>query len=467
MATAINGKTMELEGNLKAFQLSDILRFLAMGKMTGLLTFLNQQQTVSLVIKDGLLIGTGSSERFLKLGQMLVYNGLISRKVLDDTLENQRDTHPGSMLGEILIQQGMVTREQIGQCLALQVKEELWELFSWTDGTFKFEHGLRATMKRSMISLEIEPLIEEGFAQMEKWRVISANLGRESDVYRVRPDVAAPPEAKLTPNVWRVLSLLNGRHTVQILVYLSGLGKFETLCAIDKLLGLQLIETVTPKHQRPRVGMSDIKITDIQPRPAAGSPDAVHGKNPNPDGGTGGGLRGLLGIRRKSSSVMPAGNGGRGGEAQGAAQVGPFLTSESFACSLINRLIARLCLETEFMKHEGNVSSLGVTLWDEIGMRFPRADLLQIDDGKFDASLFERYTAMAEGVDKYLSGCHEDNMEALAQIGEELVRRARERLDDRGVRLLQDAVRPYLENVLVTYPVDFTQRLWVGRWLEI
>lgn len=101
MATTAPVKTMELEGNLKAFQLSDILRFLALGKMSGVLTFSNKESAIELNFKDGALVGTFSPERFPRLGQMLVYNGLITRKGLEEVLDAQRDGQSDKMLGEI------------------------------------------------------------------------------------------------------------------------------------------------------------------------------------------------------------------------------------------------------------------------------------------------------------------------------------------------------------------------------
>ena len=455
---------MELEGNLKAFPLSDILRFLAMGRMTGILTFINNQLTVELAIKEGMLIGTGSTEHYMRLGQVLVYSGLLSRKNLDEVLESQRDSSTGRMLGEILIERGYVTTPQVEQALTLQIKEELWELFSWNDGTFKFEHGERRSMQRLLVSLDIEPLIEEGFSHMEQWRAIASNLGDLNEIFRVRPDLAAPPEAKLSLNCWLVLSLINGRHSLQVLIYLSGLGKFETLRSVDQLLNLHLIEPVTLATKRSARGTGDIIITSLQSRHSANPAVQPETSDPASEGQYIG-LRGLLGIKRKNSHALaPEGNAGRGQETPVASRVGPFLTSVGLACALINRLGERLCLEAD-IRSDGGATLLSETIWNEVGMHYPRADLIGVCEGRFDASRYEKYVTMAGGVDKHLAGCQEDCMEAMAAVGQRLVGWATEKLGERAAKVLGDTAHPFLEQVEVSYPLDFMPRLWASSWM--
>jgi hypothetical protein len=462
MASAIMNKKMELEGNLKAFQLPDILRFLAMGRMTGRLSFSSGGRVVELVIKDGSLIGVGSTERFLKLGQMLVYAGRIGRKALDEVLEAVRESSRGQMTGEILIERNLASREEVEQALKLQIKEELWELFSWTDGSFKFEHATGKAMQRELVSLEIEPLIEEAAQQMEKWRQISGSLGNANEVFVVRPDLAAPPEARLTPGTWRVLSLINGRHSIQALVYLSGLGKFETLSALDRLMSLQIIEPIQRRARRPRAA-SDMQLMPAPPAaPAASGANATAVEASANE--TDGGLRGLLGLRRKSPRAAPRETDMGDGDEPTAIQVGPFPTSVGWACALMSRLAALLCLQPEF-KIEAPPAALIESLWGEVSMRFPHADLIEPRDGQLDASLYERYVQLAGGLDPAMTGCHEDSMEALAAFGRALMRRANDRLDERAAPLIADTARPYLEGVKIGYPPDFSLRDWAGGWM--
>ncbi|MCL5271359.1 MAG: DUF4388 domain-containing protein [bacterium] len=471
MPTATGSKSMELEGSLGAFQLPDILRFLAMGRMSGTLTLTSEGRTVQLSIKDGMLVGSASSDRQLRLGEMLVYEGRLSRRQLDEVLDGQQ-AGASRMLGEILIERQLVPAEPVKATLELQVKEELWELFAWTDGTFKFEHGLPAAYNRPLIALEIEPLIEEGIQRKEQWQKLASSLGGEHEVFRVRGDVATPPETRLTANDWRVLSLINGRHTVRILIYLTGLGKFETLRAIDKLLGMQLVEPVDITEERPVPAAGGaLKIMrraggDAPERERSGSASATSPATPRTNGRGDGRRRSILGFGRRGSAVHagePTGGAAPAAPPPPPRQVGPFFTCVGLACAVVNRLIERLTMEVEFQT-AGGAAGLCRTLWSEIGMRYPRADLIEAASGRLDPAAFDKYIRMAGGLQPHLTGCVEDSLEACANIGRHLCGLARQQLGARADGVVNESLRPYVDKVEVQNPPDFSPEAWVQQW---
>jgi type IV pilus assembly protein PilB len=51
-------------------------------------------------------------ERKLKVGEFLVQNGIITREQLSEALEMQRD-NPERLVGEILVTQGFITRDEL------------------------------------------------------------------------------------------------------------------------------------------------------------------------------------------------------------------------------------------------------------------------------------------------------------------------------------------------------------------
>lgn len=446
MATAVGAKQMELEGTLGAFQLPDVLRFLAMGSLTGILTLTNNERMIGLIIKEGKLIGTTSPNRMLKLGQLLICSAAIRRRDLEEILEYQRDQVEAAPLGELLVQRGLVTPEQVRQALELQSKEELWEALSWTEGTFKFEHGLTPSMAGSVFSLEISALLDEGAQRMEQWREIDRNLRDATRVYRARADLAAMPEMRLTPNTWRVLSLVNGQRSLRALVYLSGLGKFETLCAIDNLLGLQLIEPVERAiHAQPPAAA-----------PAAAQHETAHDKA-SPETEESSGLLGLFGRKRRaaaSSDSIPVYMG----------QCGPFVTAVGFGCALLNRLSERLGSVTQTDDRPAE-PLLTEALWASEGLRHQRADLIEWRDGRLDPTRFDQYMARAGGRTQHMAGCLEDSLAALAAVGREMVRLGEDAYGARATRTVQEVAKFFSERVEVGWPTDFMAGAWIQQWI--
>lgn len=455
MGSAAQHKSMELEGQLGAFHLPEILRFLAMGKMTGVLTLSGQGRKVSLSIQEGHVVGTHAADRHLKLGQLLVYNGIITRKDLDETLEEQQCSKEQPMLGELLIERELAERRQVEQCLELQTKEELWDLFSWDDGEFKFEHGLPLGGDRILVSLDIEPLIEEGSRRMAEWRTISSRFSDLKTFYRVKSDLNAIPETRIHPNTWRVLSLINGRHSIEALIYMSGLGKFETLCALDQLISLQLIEPC--ENQWESDGLSQTAGNEAGHAPIRQPASAEADSNGETDRAHG--SFGLFRLRRKSTPAQSEPKAGR------PEPPGPFITTVGLAAGLINRLLEQLEGNPDFLDGE-EAEPIVWQGWNEAVSRYPRSDLLRLRGVRFDAGGFERFVESAEGVDEALSGSHEDSMEALALVAERLRERAQQKMGESGDALVVQCARPFMDGVHIQYPTDFLPRTWVRQWME-
>jgi hypothetical protein len=458
MASVAENKSMELEGNLRTFQLPDILKFLAMGKMTGLLSLANELRHVDLLIKEGFLVGTASGDRALKLGQLLVYSGQVNRKDLEDALEFQHNDSESRMLGEVLIERKMVTREQIEEVLTLQLKEEIWDLCSWVDGTFKFEHGLPQAADRTLVAIEIGPMLEEGYQRVEEWHAVASKLDDARAVFRVRSDLESPPESKLNPNVWRVLSLVNGSNTVGTLIYLSGLGKFETLCSLDQLITLSIIETAAAQPVQPQEAKPENPDRAESPAPIASS-NVEPRDEPKPL------RRRWFGLGGKIEEAQSAAASSDPGRSQSTASRGDYLTGLAWACEILNEVLDRLCQNPSFPS-DGDRATLAAILWSDVGMRMPRADLIQVDQGRYNAREFERFVEEAGEVDQHLLGCYEDGMAALAAIGQCLILQAREQLGEAEADgLISQIARDFLQQVNVRQPTEFIPRAWTQQWM--
>lgn len=458
MATAMSDRPMELEGSLRSFPLADVLRFLAMGRMSGTLSLLSDTRTVQFFIRDGNLVGTASSQRLLKLGELLICRGHIQRKDLDDLLSAQTDGRsPDRRIGELLIDRNLIDPDLLNEILELQAREELWEIFSWSDGTFKFEHGQPSEGRKHIFRLGLEQLVEDGVRQADQWREMANNLGGLGVVFSVREDLAAIPEEKIPLDTWRVLSLINSRLNIEQLVLLSGLGRFETVRALDELQKLELIRQIDVPIRR----IHPIAEVASEPAGVASPQHSDQSIASNPQGPNG--LRGLFGIRRRpADEQIPS-------PAPEAPTPKPrrhtYLTDVGLGCALVNQLIHEIARHKEIAQNCAGPAELLDSLWEHEMVRYPRADLIARTNGLLDAAPFERYVNQCGGITKHLQGIHEESIDALAALGERLVRLARERIGDGARGLIEKTARPYF-TAEVTYPTDFDPHLWVQRWMQ-
>jgi hypothetical protein len=69
----------------------------------------------------------------------------------------------------MLINAGYILQEEILQNLQSHYTEVLRRLFTWVEGTFRFEPELLAPEDRINVRLDLENLIMEGSRHLQEW----------------------------------------------------------------------------------------------------------------------------------------------------------------------------------------------------------------------------------------------------------------------------------------------------------
>ncbi len=123
------------EGDLKSLGLSTICQILSSERKTGILQVTRGELKRAIFLKDGDIIAASGNER-LRLGQILYRRKLISQKRLQEALLKARKS--GKRLGEILLSLGYITDHTLKQLVRLQIRETLWDLSRWKEGSFEY-----------------------------------------------------------------------------------------------------------------------------------------------------------------------------------------------------------------------------------------------------------------------------------------------------------------------------------------
>lgn len=124
-------------GNLRDYDLSQILEFLRSTKKTGILTLTNKGIEKRLFLKDGNIVFASSNQEADHLGDMLLRAGKITKQQFKTSSEILRKT--GKKHGAILVELGYLTPKELFWGLKFQVKEIICSLFLWEEGKFSFE----------------------------------------------------------------------------------------------------------------------------------------------------------------------------------------------------------------------------------------------------------------------------------------------------------------------------------------
>ena len=130
---------MSLAGRLEEIELAELLHFLALNNRTGKVTLSRREAHGVVVVRLGRIVYAASSSIREAFGNILVCRGLVSAEALAEALERQHQLADGRKLGDLLVEAGALTGDQLQEALRQQAGLVVQELCRWRSGYFRFE----------------------------------------------------------------------------------------------------------------------------------------------------------------------------------------------------------------------------------------------------------------------------------------------------------------------------------------
>lgn len=158
-----------LEGDIRHFLPSEILQFLQLAEATGRLLLERPGERAELFLDRGRPVFARTSGGSVRLGDVLVHRGAITRQSLERALEQQRE-RPSERLGALLIASGSATRDQVAPAVREVLKRIVYGFMLWREGRFRFAPDERVESDDMPLDLELDRLILEGLRQADQAR---------------------------------------------------------------------------------------------------------------------------------------------------------------------------------------------------------------------------------------------------------------------------------------------------------
>jgi len=266
---------MALEGTFKDFGLADIFQLIGLQKKTGVLTMRGEAgRLVTVSFEKGMVVFADEFQRTEseRLGNVLLRTRLLSQEQLDRAMAAQKST--AQRLGHILIEQQLISQQSLAAALQLQVKETVYQLFRWQEGSYHFSPEPVTFDREIYTPIPAEFVLMEGTRMIDEWPILEKKIPNFQVVFErivravpARPGLSSPakpgiddlmdfdggePEAPaataferggeaLGPRENSILALIDGARTVRDLIDLGHFGEFETCKVLYGLLSLNLI----------------------------------------------------------------------------------------------------------------------------------------------------------------------------------------------------------------------------------
>lgn len=258
---------MALTGTLRDFSAADIFQLIGQQAKSGVLHLRSAKgEEVHISFHLGSVVGAEHVSRSKRdlLGSMLLRARLITEEELSAALDGQRRTL--RRLGDLLVEQGAISREELREMTQLQVTETLYALFQWKAGVYEFEAREVTWDEDAVTPLRSEAVLMEGYRIVDEWPLVRKKIGSPKNTFKIlRPlpnpteergatdeasfaDLLAEDDDPYDRSERRVMELVAPGRSVDELVDLSRLGAFETWKALANLVEKGHLLQITPSQ---------------------------------------------------------------------------------------------------------------------------------------------------------------------------------------------------------------------------
>lgn len=240
---------LDLQGKIERFTLTEILQLVAAGRKSGTLGIQRDDSIVMVYFEDGFITyGYGPRQTF-HVGQLLVEQGVVSRKQLEEAIEIQGKIDNSKRLGEIMIARHFIDRADLEAVVRRQIEELLYSLLSWESGSFKFYDGQFPTQEEITVRVSVENLILEGLRRIDEKTMVQQTIPDPEAVYTISAAQAGRKrDVALDAPEWNVMALVDGYRSLADVAKASQMDPEDAMTRLAQLKLAGLI-TVTEKKK--------------------------------------------------------------------------------------------------------------------------------------------------------------------------------------------------------------------------
>ena len=235
-----------VRGNLRDIEFTEVLSELHRWRATGALLLEHAPVTKLIWLKEGAPVFVRSNLLGEALGQLLVRERMITLSECEDALRRVHERK--RQLGTELIEMGCISPANLAYALQLQVEQKLFDVFSWTEGEYRFNP--RANMPEMQIALELTTakMLLEGIKRTYDAARVRKGLG---DIDKLSAVLTDDPmdrfqDMGLDPEEAQLYALIDGRRTVKELIDFGALPEEDARKLLYALRCANMIHFAAP-----------------------------------------------------------------------------------------------------------------------------------------------------------------------------------------------------------------------------
>lgn len=238
---------MDVKGNITNLELFDVLKFLEISKKTGVLNLRFENFAAKLFIKEGMLYFLSISDNNI-LEKLVVKFLDISKQDYFQMLEKYRTYYKTTAGFDIyFIKSEAVSKDKGHEFTSSYISETLNYILFLTNGEFAFDEKPLPDVINFAFPINLFPILTDCKKRRDELAVITKVIPSKNYIPVVITNRSGNIRPlSLTPSVWNVLSLVDGKRTINQILSLTVENDFFVLKTLYNLLQSGYIKLDSP-----------------------------------------------------------------------------------------------------------------------------------------------------------------------------------------------------------------------------
>ncbi len=241
---------MDVKGNITNLELFDVLKFLDISKKTGVLNLRFDDFAAKLFIKDGFLNFLSISENSI-LEKFIMKFLDISKEDYFQMLEKYRTYYKTTAGFDIyFFKLGVVPKDKENDFISNYILETINYILFLSNGEFSFDEKSLPEVINFASPINLIPVLSETKKRRDELAVISKIVPSKQYIPSVITNRTGRDSRplSLSPAIWNVLSLIDGKRTISQIIALSIENDFFILKTLYNLLQSGYIHLEPPQN---------------------------------------------------------------------------------------------------------------------------------------------------------------------------------------------------------------------------
>ncbi len=228
---------MLTKGRLKDMPFLRLLMNFYNSRVTGILRLTNDSEVKIIYLSKGKPIFAASNSPADRMGTMVLRLNLVTEEQLESALQEVMKT--GNRLGTVLVDNGIITAEQLFDLVLKQVSEIIYSVFELEDAEYNFIDEVHFSNEVITLDLSMWTLMMEGVKRKFSPDKLKELIGSPGTILQKPAQVSDDLSIINGTEGEKVYSMIDNNKTLNSVISGTGMGELKTIQVLGllRLLG--------------------------------------------------------------------------------------------------------------------------------------------------------------------------------------------------------------------------------------